>query len=176
MERDLFGKVVHRHGRCPRDWGGDGIRVASGGAAVVITDVLDTLGEKLAGAIRESGCRAVYAHLDVTDEKAWEAVVERALAEFGGVHVLVNNAPARLARRYRAGDPGEGYERTIAVDQTGASGSHEGRHSRTGAPRAAARSSTSARSSELWVVSAARSSPRGQGRREGDDKERRAAL
>jgi len=66
--------------------------LATGGASVVVTDVLDEEGEALAQAIRASGCRAVYMHLDVSDEGEWQKVVEQTAAELGGLDILVNNA------------------------------------------------------------------------------------
>lgn len=59
------------------------------GARVVIADVLDDEGAALAA---ELGTRATYAHLDVTDEDAWSALVEQVEADLGPVGVLVNNA------------------------------------------------------------------------------------
>lgn len=59
------------------------------GARVVVADVLDEEGTALAA---ELGDRAAYAHLDVTDEAAWTALVERTERELGPVGVLVNNA------------------------------------------------------------------------------------
>jgi len=59
------------------------------GARVVITDVLDDLGTQLAD---ELGDSARYVHLDVTSETEWPAAVETAIAAFGPVRVLVNNA------------------------------------------------------------------------------------
>jgi 3alpha(or 20beta)-hydroxysteroid dehydrogenase len=59
------------------------------GARVVITDVLDDLGAQLAG---ELGDSARYVHLDVTSEDEWATAVETAVAAFGPVRVLVNNA------------------------------------------------------------------------------------
>lgn len=55
------------------------------GADVVLTDVLDDAGERLAA---ELGDRARFVHLDVTDEAAWTEVVARC----GPVDVLLNNA------------------------------------------------------------------------------------
>ena len=62
------------------------------GKVAVVTDVLDDEGEALARAIRESGCHAVYKHLDVSDEAQWQGVVSEAAAELGRLDVLVNNA------------------------------------------------------------------------------------
>jgi 3alpha(or 20beta)-hydroxysteroid dehydrogenase len=63
--------------------------LAAEGARVVLTDVLDDLGEQVAG---EIGDAARYVHLDVTSESEWAAAVETAVAAFGPVRVLVNNA------------------------------------------------------------------------------------
>ncbi|GGR83882.1 3-alpha-hydroxysteroid dehydrogenase [Streptomyces humidus] len=63
--------------------------LAEEGAAVVVADVLDADGEKLAA---ELGAPARYAHLDVSTEDGWQAVVARTERELGPVSVLVNNA------------------------------------------------------------------------------------
>ena len=65
---------------------------AAEGAAVVVADLLDDLGHAVAAEITESGGRATYVHLDVTDEAAWQSAVEAATTNFGKLDVLVNNA------------------------------------------------------------------------------------
>ena len=59
------------------------------GAKVVIADVLEADGAKLA---QELGAAALFQKLDVTDEANWSAVVAKAIAHFGKVDVLINNA------------------------------------------------------------------------------------
>lgn len=59
------------------------------GAYVVLADVNDDLGQALAESLGE---RAEYVHLDVSDERAWSALVERTEADQGHIDVLVNNA------------------------------------------------------------------------------------
>ena len=59
------------------------------GAKVVIADVLDESGRKVAAEIGES---ARYVHLDVTREADWARVVAETRAAFGHLDVLVNNA------------------------------------------------------------------------------------
>ena len=71
--------------------------LARAGAAVVATDA-DPAGEKVAGSIGAKGGRAVFVLHDVTDERAWEMAVARALEAFGGLDVLVNNAGVSLVR------------------------------------------------------------------------------
>lgn len=65
---------------------------AEEGAAVVLADRRDELGESVAEDVRKVGGRAAYVHLDITSEEDWSAAVQRASSEFGGVDVLVNNA------------------------------------------------------------------------------------
>jgi len=65
---------------------------AEEGAAVVLADRRDELGESVAEDVRKAGGRAAYVHLDITSEEDWRAAVQRASSEFGGVDVLVNNA------------------------------------------------------------------------------------
>ncbi|EGD54591.1 SDR family NAD(P)-dependent oxidoreductase [Gordonia neofelifaecis] len=63
--------------------------MAREGAKVVIADVDDARGQALAAEIGDS---AEYAHLDVSNESEWQAVVNGAVAKHGRVDALVNNA------------------------------------------------------------------------------------
>lgn len=63
--------------------------VVAGGGRVVIGDVLDDDGTRLAAELGGSGR---YVHLDVTDAADWETAVQFALTEFGKLTGLVNNA------------------------------------------------------------------------------------
>ena len=66
--------------------------LAAEGAAVVVADLLDEAGQAVAAEIAESGGQALYVHMDVTDEAAWQSAVEAATDRFGKLDVLVNNA------------------------------------------------------------------------------------
>ena len=67
-------------------------RLASEGAAVLVTDVQDEAGAHVVKQVTASGGRAAYAHLDVTSQQEWEAAVTSVVREFGGLDILVNNA------------------------------------------------------------------------------------
>jgi 3alpha(or 20beta)-hydroxysteroid dehydrogenase len=86
------------------------------GAKVLIADVNDTDGKKLAD---ELGDAALYQHLDVGEEADWAAAIERVSSEFGLPTVLVNNAGilhfAELASTKLVD-----YERVVKVNQIGA--------------------------------------------------------
>ena len=62
------------------------------GARVVVADVDNSEGAKVAGQIADSGGEAIFVHLDVTKEADWKGAVESAVAAFGALNVLVNNA------------------------------------------------------------------------------------
>ncbi|MEO8815038.1 MAG: glucose 1-dehydrogenase [Mycobacterium sp.] len=59
------------------------------GAAVVLGDILDDAGVAIA---EELGEGARFVHLDVTQPEQWQQAVSTAVAEFGSLDVLVNNA------------------------------------------------------------------------------------
>ncbi len=66
--------------------------LASEGARVAITDILDEEGEKLAADINSSGGVARYWHLDVSKEEEVAQVYEAVYKEFGRLDATVNNA------------------------------------------------------------------------------------
>ncbi len=65
---------------------------AEEGAAVAVADRNEQAARDVSEAIAARGGRAIAVHVDVTDEALVAAMVERVLAELGGIDVLVNNA------------------------------------------------------------------------------------
>ena len=67
-------------------------RMAQEGAKVAIFDVLETEGEALASDLAAQGLSVAFWRVDVTDETEMKAAIEAAVGQFGGLHVMVNNA------------------------------------------------------------------------------------
>src|SRR5699024_12758448 len=65
---------------------------AAEGAAVVVADIHDEAGEKVAHSIRSAGGRAHFVRTDVSDPASAEAMATTAVDEFGGIDLCVNNA------------------------------------------------------------------------------------
>ena len=89
------------------------------GAAVVIGDILDEEGEATAASIAADGGRCRYVHLDVTQEADWQAAVAEAVAQFGSLDVLVNNAGIGSSSFQIHEEPVELWDRTIDVNLKG---------------------------------------------------------
>lgn len=91
---------------------------ASEGARVVVADLVD--GDEVIDAIDTAGGEATYVRCDVTDSESVAAAVDHAVEQFGGLHVLYNNAGVMLAD-----DDGpentsiETYERTMDINVKG---------------------------------------------------------
>ena len=66
--------------------------LAAEGAAVVVADLNETAGEKVAAAINETGGRALFVRTDVSSAESAQAMAARAVEQFGGIDLLVNNA------------------------------------------------------------------------------------
>lgn len=62
------------------------------GASVVLTDILEEEGNKVAESINEAGNVAVFIRHDVTSESDWSYVVQETVRQFGKIDILVNNA------------------------------------------------------------------------------------
>ena len=70
----------------------DAYALAREGASVILTDVNED-GAKIAADIaKETGARTAFFKQDVSDEGRWNEVIDQVEKDFGGLHVLVNNA------------------------------------------------------------------------------------
>jgi len=65
---------------------------AKEGAKIVIGDLLEAEGKQVEAEINEIGGECLFVPLDVTDEDQWKQAVAAAVARFGKLDVLVNNA------------------------------------------------------------------------------------
>ena len=71
---------------------GIALELAGEGADVVIADLILENAESTAREIRELGRRALALEMDVTNADSIESALAQAVAELGGVQILVNNA------------------------------------------------------------------------------------
>lgn len=67
-------------------------RLAEEGARVVVTDVLRERAEETTAALRADGLQAHCVIADITKAEEVDRLVKESIAQFGGVHILVNNA------------------------------------------------------------------------------------
>lgn len=106
---DLTGRVALVTG------GGNGIgeaccrMLADFGAAVVVADRKEEDARRVADQIQSRGGQALAVRCDVTRDEDRVRLVEQTIADFGGVHILVNNAGG--------GGAGRESPSRISVDQ-----------------------------------------------------------
>ena len=88
------------------------------GATVVIGDILEAEGGRLAEEIVTSGGNAVFVTLDVTREEDWRLIIRTTVSKFGKLDVLVNNAG--IGQQISIEDtPGELWDRVMDVNAKG---------------------------------------------------------
>lgn len=68
------------------------LALAAEGARVLVSDIDEAGGAAAVAAIREGGGEAEFARADVAEAAQVEALVERCLRAFGGLHLAYNNA------------------------------------------------------------------------------------
>jgi NAD(P)-dependent dehydrogenase (short-subunit alcohol dehydrogenase family) len=90
----LAGKVAIVTGAASGIGAATAQRFAAEGARVVIADLADEGGERVAAEIAARGEVAVFRHVDVTSLADLEAAVAFAVERFGGLDVIHNNAAA----------------------------------------------------------------------------------
>ena len=93
---------------------------ASQGASVAVAEINAEAGRTTAETINEAGGQALFVETDVADEASYGAALAAAVAVFGGLDVLYNNAGGATARDGRISDiPLDEFWRTIGVDLFG---------------------------------------------------------
>jgi meso-butanediol dehydrogenase / (S,S)-butanediol dehydrogenase / diacetyl reductase len=96
-------------------------RLADEGARVLVSDLDGALAARTAEEIREHGGEAQSAACDVGDRQAVEAAVSQAVAHFGRLDVLVNNAySCHPDAELLEDEPDEVWQRDLDTTLTGA--------------------------------------------------------
>ncbi|MEZ0363067.1 glucose 1-dehydrogenase [Mycobacterium sp. pUA109] len=90
-------------------------RIVADGGKVMLADLLDEDGRRLAG---ELGAAARYVHLDVTDTAQWAEAVQVTLAEFGTLTGLVNNAGVATGQ-FVEHEPVERFRSVLEINLVG---------------------------------------------------------
>ncbi len=68
------------------------VGLAAEGANVVVAELDETAAREVAGEIQQAGARALPVKVDISSVAEVRALFKKALAEFGGVDILINNA------------------------------------------------------------------------------------
>ena len=88
------------------------------GAKVVVADMLDAEGKQLVDEITKANGAAIFQRLDVTSETQWQAAIAAALAAYGKLDILVNDAGISGSAVDDLFDTAA-WERLMAVNATG---------------------------------------------------------
>ncbi|MFE3286770.1 SDR family NAD(P)-dependent oxidoreductase, partial [Streptomyces sp. NPDC059233] len=115
MGISLEGKVVLVTGAGRGQGAAEARLFAEAGARVVVTDVREEEGREVAASLGDQG---LYVRHDVTDAESWAGVVEAAVAAFGTVSALVNNAALWRTAHVEKQSPEE-FETLLRVNLLG---------------------------------------------------------
>ncbi|WEK38529.1 MAG: glucose 1-dehydrogenase [Candidatus Brevundimonas colombiensis] len=111
----LTGKVAIITGAAQGMGASHAQRFVTEGAKVVMTDLNSEAGSALAAKL---GHDALFVHHDVTSSEGWADVVSRAVAAFGDVSILVNNAGILGPIAKTADISEDAFLKVCAVNQT----------------------------------------------------------
>jgi NAD(P)-dependent dehydrogenase (short-subunit alcohol dehydrogenase family) len=92
MQNQLHSKTALITGAASGIGRATALLFAQEGASVVLTDLNESAGYAAAIEIKSQGGRAVFEPADVTNAADCQRVTERAVRDFGGIHILFNNA------------------------------------------------------------------------------------
>lgn len=116
----LAGKIAYITGAGGGIGGASARLFAREGARIVVAEFDEKAGQACAEAVRDAGGEAVYVHTDVTREDSVRASIATAVAQWGRIDVLYNNAGGSSAADAQVTDcPVEEFWRAIQVDLFG---------------------------------------------------------
>jgi NAD(P)-dependent dehydrogenase (short-subunit alcohol dehydrogenase family) len=114
----LQGKVAVVTGGASGIGRATALRFCAEGAAVAIFDRDRTRGEEVVQEIRTSGHSALFLPVDVSEEAQVKDGIAKTTAEFGKLHILINNAAAFVFGTYDV--PESDWDRVLSVNVKGA--------------------------------------------------------
>jgi NAD(P)-dependent dehydrogenase (short-subunit alcohol dehydrogenase family) len=85
------------------------------GASVLVAEIDPAIGEATVAGIREAGGTALFHRTDVSIDADIGAMIERAVAEFGGLDILVNNAGVGIGRTVEESTLGD-WDRIMGIN------------------------------------------------------------
>ncbi len=88
------------------------------GAAVVLGDVLEEEGRRVAESIIDAGGQATFAKLDVSDQSNWAELVDQTVETYGSLDILINNAGIARVKLIEESSLQE-YLEVIRINQVG---------------------------------------------------------
>jgi 3alpha(or 20beta)-hydroxysteroid dehydrogenase len=119
MGSSLSGKVIIITGAGRGQGAAEADLFAHLGAKVIVTDVLDDDGRKVAERLSKEGLTAIFERLDGVDAKNWAHVVGKVRDQFGRIDGLVNNAGIPFRAKSLVETSQADWERVIQVNLTG---------------------------------------------------------
>ncbi len=118
MELGLAGKTVIVTGGASNIGRGITLAFAKEKSNIVIADIDEEQGNKVAKEAKGLGGNAIAIRTDVTDYDSVEAMVKKAIERFGKIDVLVNNA-GFVSNKLFLKKPREEYMREITINYLG---------------------------------------------------------
>lgn len=118
MKIDLQGRVALVTGAAEGIGKGCAEALAACGADVIVNDINDVAGQATAEELRNLGTRSRFIQADVSDAQAVNHVIETIRAEFGQLHILVNNAGLTLFKTLAETTPDD-WDKIIGLDLRG---------------------------------------------------------
>jgi len=91
-------------------------RFAAEGAKVVVAEINEANGQRVAAAIKKAGGEALSVWTDVSDAASTKAMVEQTVKAFGGIDILVQNAAIGQSPMALVDTPEEFFDRLFRIN------------------------------------------------------------
>ncbi len=116
--RRLEGKVAIITGSAMGIGEADAKLFAQEGAKVVVADIDEVEGKRVANEINKRGGEAIFIKLDVSKEQDWKRVIEEVNTKYGKLNILINNAGVSLGKNIEETSLEE-WEWIMGINSTG---------------------------------------------------------